>query len=39
MYFTDQKAINFFTVFMVQNRGYFHNTMRLRLESVHVHVG
>ena len=32
----------FFTVFMVQNhknRGYFHNAMRLRLESVHVHVG
>ena len=22
-----------------QNRGYFHNAMRLRLESVHVHVG
>ena len=32
----------FFTVFYgtkSQTRGYFHNTMRLRLESVHVHVG
>ena len=29
----------FFTIFMVQNRGYFHNAMRSRLESVHVHVG
>ena len=43
VYFTDQKVVkygHFLGLKQVCHRGYFHNAMRLRLESVHVkHVG